>query len=276
MDEIGQLLQQREKLLKKAVNYAKHIINKAPDGILRVSYSHHSEQYYFRTSIKDTYGKYIRKKEKKLLHDLAQKDYAIKLLASSQIQLSILQDFTAKYEDNAIFSIYEELPEARQKLVKPYMLPEKEFVLLWEQPPKPIIEDARAGSYFNKSMVANLEDGIYTEKGEAVRSKSEKILADRFTTIKIPYHYEKPLYLNGYGYIHPDFTVLNRRTRKEYYWEHMGLMDNEEYCEKAIKKIESMEKNNLFSGESVILTYETKNHPLNIKVVNELIQKYLL
>ena len=35
----------------------------------------------------------------------------------------------------------------------------------------------------------------------------------------VPYHYEAPLYLKGRGIIHPDFTVLNIRTRQEYYWE---------------------------------------------------------
>lgn len=35
---------------------------------------------------------------------------------------------------------------------------------------------------------------ILTQKGERVRSKSEKILADYFYQHNIPYKYEKPLY----------------------------------------------------------------------------------
>ena len=38
----------------------------------------------------------------------------------------------------------------------------------------------------------------------------------------VPNHYEAPLYLKGRGIIHPDFTVLNIRTRQEYYWEPYG------------------------------------------------------
>ena len=66
---------------------------------------------------------------------------------------------------------------------------------------------------------------ILTAKGERVRSKSEKILADYFYSRKIPYHYEKPLHLRGYGIVYPDFTLLSRKTRREVYWEHEGLVE---------------------------------------------------
>ena len=77
---------------------------------------------------------------------------------------------------------------------------------------------------------------ILTEKGESVKSKSEKIIADKLNMMNIPYCYEVPLYLKGYGYVKPDFKVLNVATRKEYYWEHYGMMDNKDYIIKALKK----------------------------------------
>ena len=64
-----------------------------------------------------------------------------------------------------------------------------------------------------------------TEKGERVRSKSEKILADYFYRNNILYQYEKPLYLKGYGTIYTDFTFLSKKTRKEIYWEHEGIVN---------------------------------------------------
>lgn len=56
---------------------------------------------------------------------------------------------------------------------------------------------------------------ILTEKGERVRSKSEKILADYFYRKNILYKYEKPLYLKGYGTVYPDFTFLSRKAGEE-------------------------------------------------------------
>ena len=82
--------------------------------------------------------------------------------------------------------------------------------------------------------------------------------------------------LAGYGYVHPDFTVLNRKTRKEYYWEHFGMMDDAGYVEKAVQKIETYERNLFFTGEQLLLTYETRLHPLNTGIMDNLIRKYLL
>ena len=94
--------------------------------------------------------------------------------------------------------------------------------------------------------------------------------------MNIPYFYEVPLYLQGYGYVKPDFTILNKRTGKTYYWEHLGLMDVEDYCQTAIKKIECYEKNRIYPGKQLILTYETKDHPLNIRIAERLIKEYLM
>lgn len=91
----------------------------------------------------------------------------------------------------------------------------------------------------------------------------------------IPYRYEYPLYLNGIGSIYPDFTVLNVRLRKELFWEHLGMMDDTIYVEKAIQKITYYEENGIFPGDNLILTYETKQNPLNQKTVKLMIQHYL-
>lgn len=115
---------------------------------------------------------------------------------------------------------------------------------------------------------------ITTDKGEPVRSKSEKIIADKMNKKGVPYVYEQPLLFNGYCYIVPDFKVLNRKTRKEIYWEHLGMMDDADYVEKAIKKIELYEKNGIFQGDKLIVTYETKEHPLNVKHVDKMIGQY--
>lgn len=116
---------------------------------------------------------------------------------------------------------------------------------------------------------------IITENGEKVKSKSEKILADKFKSMGIPYAYEQPVLLNGYGYVLPDFKILNKKTRKEYYWEHFGMMDDREYAEKTIKKIENYEKNGIFPGKNLIMTFETKQHPLSMRIVSENIEEFL-
>ena len=53
------------------------------------------------------------------------------------------------------------------------------------------------------------------------------------------------------------------------------MMDNPEYAESAIKKIETYGKNGIFLGKNLIATFESKNNPLNIKMINLLIEQNL-
>ena len=66
------------------------------------------------------------------------------------------------------------------------------------------------------SIKAGEDIEILTEKGESVKSKSEKIIADKLNMMNIPYCYEVPLYLKGYGYVKPDTRrVLLKCSNKE-------------------------------------------------------------
>ena len=116
---------------------------------------------------------------------------------------------------------------------------------------------------------------ILTERGERVRSKSEKILADYFHRKQILYKYEKPIYLTGYGIVYPDFTFLSSKTGEELYWEHEGMMDKQEYARSAVRKIESYQKNGIYPGERLILTFETEQSILNQNVFERLAERYL-
>ena len=93
------------------------------------------------------------------------------------------------------------------------------------------------------------------------------------------YHYEKALYLEGWGTVYPDFTILNVRTGKVYFWEHLGKTDDPEYVQKNIRKIEAYAKNGFYPGEKLILSSETVD-PLtgeiriDTKLIKQLVRKY--
>lgn len=60
-----------------------------------------------------------------------------------------------------------------------------------------------------------------------VRSKSEMNIANILALKEIPFEYERPLFApDGTMYL-PDFTI--KWKGKEYYWEHLGMLDNEQY-----------------------------------------------
>lgn len=263
MNQLQLLVQGRLDELNKQIKETEEFLKHGMEGSLRITHNKHTVQYYHRTKDGTHHGTYIHKREWEKICGLAQKDYELKLHRKLLEEKRVLEEFTREYHPEDYQKLYQELSQERQNLVRPYELPTDVFVKQWESERYPVMFQPKE------------DHGIYTEKGEPVRSKSEKIIADKLYAIGVPYHYEKPLYLDGYGEIHPDFTVLNRRTRKEYYWEHMGMMGDSSYCDKAIKKIETYQKNGIYPGENLILTFETTGYSMNTRNVTKLIDRYL-
>lgn len=273
MEKLEEFLKKELKELERIAKVAEADLKAAPQGTLRIAKRNDKETYYWRTDPKDTKGRYVRKNEEKLIKSLGQKDYAKKAMIVLEANIKKIKKILSQIENTSaseqLIEVYKKFSPARQKLITPYVVINDEFAEQWEYGKKMWKEKIRIEERFSEP-----DTEIFTEKGERVRSKSEKILADKLYMMKIPYLYEVPLYIQKYGYIRPDFTVLNKKTRTEYYWEHLGMMDNEEYCEKAIRKIESYEKNGIFPGKNLILTYETKRHPLNTRIVEALAEEY--
>ena len=92
----------------------------------------------------------------------------------------------------------------------------------------------------------------------------------------IPYIYEPEVELSNGHKACPDFLVLNKRTRKSYYWEHFGRVDAEEYAIRNFPKIYAYEKIGLIQGKNLIISMETEKQPLDLKLVNEKIEMYLM
>lgn len=217
--------------------------------------------------------KLLLKEQKKLEMICSKVENELKSVPEGNLRISKDKNKVRYYhcvEDNEgtyISKIDSELPKLhtqRQLLVTPIEpIWEKEFARWYDS------------EYHGKEFYEGTAE-IVTEKGERVRSKSEKILADYFYRNNILYQYEKPLYLKGYGTIYPDFTFLSKKTRKEIYWEHEGMMDKPEYAKSAVKKIESYQRNGIHLGERLILTFETELTVLNSQIVEELVEKYLV
>ena len=74
----------------------------------------------------------------------------------------------------------------------------------------------------------------------------------------------------------PDFNCLNVRSRKDYYWEHLGMMGDAGYANNNIRKIEKYALAKDFDESRLILTFETDKHPLNTKIIEAKIKRYLL
>ena len=281
MSVLEKELLQKEQQLKDLLNQIESKKSPAIDGRLRITHKRGKPVYYLDLNTERTsedkqkenqkrHSKYIRKSEMEKIILLAQQDYEEKLCDEINKQLKALRSVitaSKKYDENALENVYTRMHPCRKELIKPIVPDSDTFAKEWMEKP------------FVKKQISDFEMEIYTDKGERVRSKSEKIIADKYLKLGIPYRYESQLVLMEKGRpvtIYPDFTVLNKNTRKEYYHEHFGKMDSEEYCKSAMKRVELYTQNGIFVGDQLIITHETSDRPLSMPCFEKLIKKYLL
>lgn len=273
-DNLLSLLNERLQMLTYLIGKAEKDLKNPPDGTLRMIMSHGSKQYY-HCSPGCTHIKYIRQSDAKLPQRIAQRDYAKLTMDTAKKEYRVLTDFVKHYEPDLDSFIAGKLPEYKQELIRHYVESDADFITHWLAIKEKIKSENITPMQIKYPV--NKENGkITTERGDYVRSKSEKILADKLLLRNIPYSYECPLYIRNFGYLNPDFTVLNVNTRKELYWEHLGKMDDPEYSVNAILKIESYEQNKIYPGSSLILTYESLSHPFDSALLDGLISEYLI
>lgn len=262
METLKELLLKEQERLEQIFEKAKVRLKDAPQGKLRLSSCRENVQYYHCTQGARKNGSYIPKEQMELIRRLAQKSYDEKIIRLADKRLSRVRKLLKDYDE--IANVYQREHVERQKLIDP-------VEPTWEQQIAQWLNERYQGKEFQEGTAV-----ILTQKGERVRSKSEKILADYFFQNNIPYKYERPLYLKGAGTVYPDFTCLSRKTRKEIYWEHDGKMDDPVYARSAVRKIQAYEENGIYPGENLILTFETEKTILDIRIVKGLVERYLL
>ena len=264
---VKMLLEKRDKLLKiKQVIISDDTVNDyiINNGNLNIGYSNGSCQYYLRTEENKTdfpKGKYLQKSDMEIARKIAQRDYNRKMLKEIDKQLRLVERALMQLQDRKLEEIFIREGKARQKLLHPLVLPIEEYVKQWE-----------AVTYEGKAFPDGQVE-IYTEKGERVRSKSEKIIADKLYKKGVPYRYEFPYRLTGMGMVYSDFTCLRKCDRKEIIWEHFGMMTDPTYAKNAVRKIEMYEKNGYIPGKNIIYTFESVECPLNTLCTDKIVEE---
>lgn len=256
--EIKKRIIELEEIIKKVSDR----LPEAPSGTLRIGKSNNKVQYYHRDGGRGDNGKYIPLSRKNLVCALAQKSYDEELLKVAKSEYELLQNFlSTKFKlPEQVFS---SLSPQRQQLVVPEIITDAEYAKQW-------LMQEYEGLPFDDNAPE-----FYTGKGERVRSKSEIVIADILKRNEYPYLYERPLYFGDGSVKYPDFTVLNVRERKEIYLEHLGMMDDEVYLMNSLNKIASYERNDIYLGDRLIVTYETSKRPLNTKEVEKKLRFFL-
>ena len=262
-EEMLELLKERESLLKHLVRDLRKEQKKPPAGILKVAKKHNTFQYYRKEKDSEQYS-YLPKSQRDIAEKIINFDYRASILSAAAAELKAISEWKKKGIPTDAGAIYDNLPEGRKVLVHSIS-----------------VSNLKAIEEFQNISFSPLEtfpeNKVFeTTNGEKVRSKAEWMIAEKLTKNGIPYQYEFPVTLRGYGVVRPDFRCFHVRKRKVILWEHQGRMDDGEYANAAIRKVNAYEENGFFAGENLILTSETATSPLTPAAVDRWIQKMFL
>ena len=264
VDSLIYELESRKNAIELALTELKVKIARSPLGYLRIAKKRNKYQYYQVRQKGDTKGVYLRRNKDSVAAKLAQKDYNIRLAEELAGQLKVIDRFLEDFKPGKVGQIYNSLHPERQKMVTPLFPDVEKFADDWQNMP-----------YIRKEFAPGAAE-YYTAKGERVRSKSEIMIADALNRYGVPYRYEYPVRVEGLGLVHPDFNCLNKRTRREYFWEHNGMMGNADYSGYAVNRIEKYMLAGFWPGRNLILTFETEAVPLTAAMIELQIKKDLL
>lgn len=254
-------LLQRKSQIESQILQMKKELEKIPQGALHCE---RNGRYVKWFNYHDGIVEYIPKRKKEFAEQLAIRKYKEMLINELQTEVKSIDAFL-KCKNRKLKQASGLLDEnsCYKPLLEPYFATQDEAVKRWINEPYER-NTAHPENLIHKSIA-----------GITVRSKSEALIVSALYRNHIPFRYECPLRL-GIFTVYPDFTILHPKTNKIYYWEHFGMMDNQEYILKASKKMQIYFENGINPANNLIMSFESATNPLDYEVVDEKIRLYLM
>lgn len=251
----------RRKQIEEEISRISKELEKMPAGELHCE---RNGKYVKWFNYHDGIAEYIPKKEKEFAEELAVRRYKEMQMEELQTELKAINAFLkCRNRKSGQASHLLDEKSCYMSLLTPYFSVQEEFLERWMNEPY-------------ERNTAHLENLIHKSvAGIMVRSKSEALIVSALYRNHIPFRYECPLQL-GVLTIYPDFTILHPKTKKIYYWEHFGQMDNQDYIRKTSKKLQTYFENGINPANKLIMTFESSTNPLDYEVVDETIRLYFI
>lgn len=252
------MLSEPNRLEQGILNIEKELCN-LPDGRLICAKNGNSYKWYHTDGHKKVY---IPKKNRQLAERLAIKTYLSLMREDLENELFAINSYL---QQHSTISKAEQLltsPEYQRLLIS-YLTPKSLDLVNW------------INASYERNMIHPEKCVHQSVSGNRLRSKSEALI-DTFLFLKrIPFRYECALQLGDIT-LYPDFTICHPVTKEIYYWEHFGLMDSVTYSKNMCSKLQLYISHNIVPSIQLITTFETREHPLSPKIVENIIEQYFL
>lgn len=246
--------------MKKEIVKLEVLIRRLPEGELLCCKNEKRYKWFWKTGGSSSY---LPKSNRKFAEQLALKKYYTYQLDELKESLAVYEFYMkrmAGVEGKADALLHH---EEWRKLLEIYFRAENDELKKWQE------ADYEHSTKYEENLIYR------GTQGKMLRSKSEVIIDMMLYKNNIPFRYEGKLILSGIE-MYPDFTVRHPATGKIIYWEHFGLMDEELYRDNACNKIKLYCEHGIIPSVNLITTYETKQHPLDIGHVENIIKEYFL
>lgn len=253
-------LSKRKLAVELQITQMKKELEKLPTGKLRCERNGRYVKWFNKHNGTE---EYIPKKCRNLAEQLAIRKYKEMLIKELQVELDAINAFLRiKNKGSVQASKLLDEDSCYKPLLASYFNSHDKTVQKWLEEPY------AKNTAYPENLIHKTVAGIM------VRSKSEALIVSALYQNHVPFRYECPLYLDAHT-VYPDFTILHPRTKKIFYWEHFGKMDNQEYISLTNKKIKSYFENGINPANNLIMTFESSVNPLDYEVVDEIIRLYL-
>lgn len=175
------------------------------------------------------------------VYELARREYLIKKLAALEKELKILVRNELRAEGCAGIDI-------EGNIIKKYSGLDFARIIYSEEELSWYRNRESENPYMREHLI------YATESGNLMRSKSERFIGDFLEGKQRVYRYEPKISIEG-RYIYPDFMVL-KPDSEIVIWEHLGLMNNAEYADRMMRRLQDYRKNGFVQHRNLICTYE--------------------
>lgn len=253
-----QMLAEQQRIQKEKERIQKQIF-KLPVGNIFCFQNGSSVKWYKKDGKQ---RQYLPKSKRKYAEQLAVKKYLLLRMKELIQEERAVISYLSHHRESASEQMLKP-GDPYAELLAPYFQPESSDLQSWMESP-----------YEQNKKYP--EQKIYgTSAGIHVRSKSESMIVYLLHDYKIPFRYESELEL-GQVTVYPDFTIRHPKTGKLFLWEHLGLMGDPTYRRNALSKLQLYMEHGWVPSVNLILTYETKEYPLDMAYVEGLIKEYFV
>lgn len=135
------------------------------------------------------------------------------------------------------------------------------------------LPQAKGSLFMQEGLVHRAADG------QVMRSKSELLIYSALLAAGQQPEYEKPLVF-GKATRYPDFTIEDDISGKKIYWEHLGMLDREDYRKQWEKKLKWYMDNGILPHEkgggpsgTLVTSTESAETGLDMKMISDMIRK---